>query len=263
MDWSKAKTIFIATFLCLNVFLGYQLYEKQRQSDYNVITQASLEQRLNTQQIEVEIDDPNQAPEGAPPIQGSYRIFDEAQLEEDLERQSPSLLNSITVFSELENPYNLSGANLNVSIEIFLMDYVYNGDEYEMASYSEEDGEIRLYQTYNDRKIDDYEGENHHLILHMSEELQVESYTQRYLDIHDQEEEDREQELLSPYNAIEQLLDSQLLPFNTTVENAELGYYSFVQHDELTQRFVPVWRIQTDDEVYYVNALNGEVQPSS
>ncbi|MGJ9385764.1 hypothetical protein CR203_17270 [Salipaludibacillus neizhouensis] len=266
MDWSKAKTIFIITFLCLNAFLGYQLYEKETQN-YSVAPEASsLQERLIQQRVEIIDDNPEETVQGAP-ISGTYRTFDESFLEENLEDQEADLLNSTTIYSVLENPYKIVDANIDASVEAFLTRHVYNGEEYDFAVYNEEEGKIGLYQTYEGRKIDDYEGDNHHLILDISEDNNVESYTQTYMNIRDQEE-DRKQELLSLYKAVEQVLDASLLSVGTIIEDSELGYYNYNlgEGQRQSQMYAPVWRIKAKDQVYYVDALEGglvEVEPTS
>jgi regulatory protein YycI of two-component signal transduction system YycFG len=260
MDWSKTKTIFIVTFLLLNIFLGYQLYERNKQGEISVLTDPDLQSRLEEEGIEIDIEDAEETVTGAP-VTGTSATFDESYLEENLERQTISLLNSTTAYSELHGPFRLVGANLSATVDAFLQQHVYLGEEYEIAQYNESESFIGLYQTYNGLKIDEYERENFHLVLHLTEDLEIESYVQTYMEI--SEQEGREQDLLSPLKAVERLLDGGYLSANAVIEHAELGYYSLIQPDDNFQVFAPVWRIRVDNEDFFVDALNGEIQSIS
>ncbi|PYZ91768.1 hypothetical protein CR194_19290 [Salipaludibacillus keqinensis] len=260
MDWSKTKTIFILTFLCLNIFLGYQLYEKHNRGNLNFLTEASLQMRLDDNRIEIEIEDAEETIDGAP-ITGTVRPFQEEFFINSLERQTPSVIDETILYSELDSPSPLVSANLRASVEAFLQQYVYHGDEYEFAQFNEQEQYIGLYQTYKGRKIDQYEREDFHLVLHLNEDLEVESYSQKYMSV--SEQEGREQELLSPLKAVERLLNQQYIRQNTVITEAELGYYSRIQLDANFQVFAPMWRIIANDEIFFVDAINGEVQSAS
>ncbi len=43
MEWNKTKTIFIIAFLILDIFLGYQFFEKRSSSEYEVIKNSNVE----------------------------------------------------------------------------------------------------------------------------------------------------------------------------------------------------------------------------
>ena len=45
MDWSKIKTIFILTFLILDVYLLFQFMKIRDANKYEVITEASIEDK--------------------------------------------------------------------------------------------------------------------------------------------------------------------------------------------------------------------------
>src|SRR5437763_15821788 len=52
MDWSKIKTIFIITFLILDVYLLYQFLKIRDANKYEVITEASVEEKLKADEIQ-------------------------------------------------------------------------------------------------------------------------------------------------------------------------------------------------------------------
>ncbi|QKS73089.1 two-component system regulatory protein YycI [Paenalkalicoccus suaedae] len=260
MDWSKTKSIFIVTFFMLNIFLGYQLYEKQAQRQISDLPSWELESQIAEQNIDIQIEDPEETLYGAP-ITAQIRTFQEPFLNQELEDQTITLLNDSIITSELDTPVRLVSSNLRASVEAFLsQNYVLNGDRYEFAAHDEDEGVIGLYQTYDGIKIDQYDRENFHLLLFLNEEGNIDSYQQTYLAI---TEQGAEQELLSPVKVIEVLMRESQLPPNSVVDGAELGYYNRVEIDADFQVYAPVWRIQANDEYYFVDAIRGELQSSN
>ena len=47
MDWSRTKTIFIVTFLMLNIFLTWQLIETNNANKLTMIAEATTQETLN------------------------------------------------------------------------------------------------------------------------------------------------------------------------------------------------------------------------
>lgn len=260
MDWSRTKTIFIVTFMLLNIFLGYQLSEKQNHSNLNDLRPQELESRIEEQNIEIAIDEPDEEVVGAP-ITGVQRTFGEVEvfLDQSLEGQSPELLDSTTIYSELESPYRIGTVNLQTSVGAFMEQYAFRGEEYEVAYYDEEESIIGLYQVFDDKMIDQYVRNNFHVVLNLNENGDIISYTQTYMTIIEQAEE---QELLTPLEVIEILLDDPQVGIGTGTEvtGAELGYYNLMEVEANFQIFAPVWRVEIDEEEHYVNAMTGEIQ---
>ncbi|WML55420.1 hypothetical protein RCG17_13015 [Neobacillus sp. PS3-12] len=51
MDWSKIKTIFILTFLILDVYLFYQFIKIRDNNKYEFATEATFEDKLKADEI--------------------------------------------------------------------------------------------------------------------------------------------------------------------------------------------------------------------
>ena len=51
MDWSKTKSIFIMVFFILDIFLLYQFLEKKDNYQFEYITEATIEDRLQEDEI--------------------------------------------------------------------------------------------------------------------------------------------------------------------------------------------------------------------
>lgn len=257
MDWSKTKTIFIITFLMLNIFLATQLYSKVTGSHMGILSEETLPERLESNRIEIQVDEPEKVEE-ASPITATPRIMVGAMNSGELVRQNAVLIDDMSLYSELDSPYKLVDANLSASVTAFLQQYVYQGERYAIAEYDEENQIIGLLQTHEGRKIDQYDQTEYHLILNVNDEFAVESYEQSALNVNDQ---GRMQELLSPMKVIERLMNKRQIRVNTVIEEAELGYYSSLQVEEADfQVYVPVWRILADEQYFYVDAQKGEIQ---
>ena len=52
MDWSRIKTIFILTFLVLDVYLVYQFMNTRNAAQYEIPKEASLEEKLKNDDIQ-------------------------------------------------------------------------------------------------------------------------------------------------------------------------------------------------------------------
>lgn len=256
MDWSRAKNIFIITFLLLNLFLGYQLMEKRKDSNYNYISRATLQENLEQMNIEVHLDEMDEVI-FASPISGSFYYFNEKLLEERLKNQNFELLTETTLHSKLETPYKLVTVNLPVVVESFVQQNVFRGDEYTFSSYNEEQNYIGLHQTYKGKPVDNNEGSGYHLILYLNDEFEITGYYQTYMEL---EQQGREQELLTPIKAIERLYNEQLIPADTVIDHVKLGYYSHLPPSGNYQVYTPMWQISVNDEFYYVNAIDGAIQ---
>ena len=53
MDWSRAKTIFIITFLLLDIFLIQQLISQRNENTFDTIEETTIDERLEAQNIQV------------------------------------------------------------------------------------------------------------------------------------------------------------------------------------------------------------------
>lgn len=59
MNWSRTKTVFIMTFLLLNLFLGYQLYEVNDENQLSLISGNSTQDRLRENKISIDVELPD------------------------------------------------------------------------------------------------------------------------------------------------------------------------------------------------------------
>ncbi|MBM7095394.1 two-component system regulatory protein YycI [Bacillus sp. H-16] len=260
MDWSRAKTILIVTFFCLNVFLVYQLIEKRSDSSQlGVMAQPSFQDLLQNQNLEIELSDPSRTPTGYH-VTGFPRAFNEEEVKVDYEGQEVEIdRQEYEIVVELEESHRLIPSNLSGSVNAFLGGNLLNGDEYAFGYFNEEEGYIRAFQTHKDELLRYLSGDSH-VKLEVNEDMEIERYSQRYLDLTPQLEQ--EQELISPLQAIEALIEANLVGTDLTIDDddVELGYYNVYQNEVSAPEFyAPMWRIMLDDRYRYVNALDGDV----
>ncbi|CAM3808676.1 two-component system regulatory protein YycI [Alkalicoccus chagannorensis] len=261
MDWSRTKSIFIITFVLLNIFLGYQLTEMQQRQNLAELATPALDSRLEEQRIDIDIDDPDEERSGSP-ITAEVRAFEPVLLNQSLDDQEIDVEDDTTILSQLDDPYPVTMTSIRASVEPFLERFVFRGEEYRVVEYDEDEQEIRLLQEFEGRIIDQYERDDFHLVLHVNDSDEIAAYEQTYLEVTDRGDD---RELLTTMSALEVLLDDNTIGIgtNVAVTEAQLGYYSLMEVDANFQVYAPAWRITIDEEAYYVNAMTGDIQDVS
>ncbi|MFC0561263.1 two-component system regulatory protein YycI [Halalkalibacter alkalisediminis] len=254
MDWSKTKTIFIITFLFINVFLTWQLIETHNVNQISMITEATIQEVLRENNVTIENELPEEDVSGLLVI-GKLLPLPIDQLP-SLEEQDPELVDEHTVLSVLDEPFELPREQGAAPLETFLSTYIFEGDDYRLGDYDSDENRVYLYQVYQEKTA--YTFEDQPLILHLDDQQRVISYQQRFFQFEEQEGEDRE--ILSSLKAIEILLNDQLVRMNQTITNVQFGYYSFFSPTGDVQVFAPMWRVTVDGEIYLVHATGGTVQ---
>ncbi|WP_017725829.1 two-component system regulatory protein YycI [Halalkalibacterium ligniniphilum] len=253
MNWNKAKTIFIITFLFLNVFLTWQLIEKDNANQVSMITEATIQERLDENQVTIAIDLPEVSLPGVHVIGKTIPWTEE--MVANLGNQEVEIKEDGTLVSVLDEPYPLSEENQTMEIQTFLNTYVKNGSEYRIGEWDSNLKQLHLYQNYEGKTTYTYEDDQ--LILQLDDEQQIVGYQQSLLEF---SQHGREHEMLSSLKAIEVLMNDHIIGMNDTITTVEFGYYSFFSPQGDVQVFAPMWRIGVDDEIYLVNAIEWSIQ---
>lgn len=257
MDWSRTKLIFIVTFLVLNLFLGYQLYQKQSENKFEYISESFLEIEDQLSSMNISYPELPEAPKKLTHIIGQTYAFTEDEL---LELKSEGIAyrtvneeqKLIADFSKVMSfSYSYNESDPSSFLEAFTLFH----DDYTLANYlSTEDEELVFIQTYKGRPI--YQKEENtrgQITVTLNEAGNITGFEQTYLDTNEQGDE---QELLSALKAMNQLISNEKLFNNERVTFMELGYYSLVEGK--LQVLAPTWLIEVNgDRHYYVNAVNG------
>ncbi|ADU32530.1 two-component system regulatory protein YycI [Evansella cellulosilytica] len=252
MDWSNTKTIFIIIFLFLNVFLAYQLMEKQQHSHFSELLHESMQELLQ-ENIEINVSNPEEPITGSP-ILGSLQSFNEETLHFDRQIQDIEIFGQM-LSSQLVSPYPLNRDTIELGVETFLQEYVYRGEQYRFHRFDEEDNVIHLQQLYEGNPISNQEQESH-IKLFMNDDFEIQSYQQEYWVI---SEGERQQEILLPLEAIERLYIEGKIPRDTVIDYVELGYYSLLPSIGQNQVYTPMWKVEVNDTFQLVDAIDGSI----
>ncbi|MEH7382023.1 two-component system regulatory protein YycI [Bacillus sp. JJ1533] len=253
MDWSKTKSLFIITFLILNIFLGYQLVQKRDSSQLNVLSELSIDEELAAEEITYEA--LPKEPVELSYISGKVKIFTEEDVK-SLKNQDVNLETAGVLKGKFKDPVKISFTD-QVRIQQFVKDNLLDGEKYTLWSVNEEEGTIVLVQTHNDYKVFGQSLNISGVIyLYVNDDHEVVSYEQTLIpEFIEHELED----LITPKETLENLFKNSHLKSGSHVTKVEIGYYPLVPYSE-SQLLAPTWHVVIDDEVdIYVNAIEGQI----
>lgn len=252
MDWSKIKTIFILTFLILDVYLFYQFIQLRDANKYEFISEASFEDKLKADEIKyVELP--------KVPIKGQYisakpKVFTKKDLAK-LDHQTAYINNGTTIQATLDKPVALGAKVDSIEVSNFLKENVLYGDQYVFWKKDAKKHTITYYQDYENNPF--YKNLSGMITINLNRDNQIFSYQQTYLEGIDKLT--TKEEILPPLKAIELLHQRGLLKPKSKITEVELGYSTLVQLTA-SQVFAPTWRIVVDNKVnFFVNAFEGQI----
>ncbi|MGZ4161288.1 MAG: two-component system regulatory protein YycI [Neobacillus sp.] len=252
MDWSKIKTIFIITFLILDVYLLYQFLKIRDANKYEVITEASVEEKLKADEIQyVEL------PKAV--IKDQYlsakpKLFNKSDISK-LKGQVATVKNGTTIESVLEKPVQISSKFEPADLSNFIKDNLLYGDHYQFWEKSDKLNTITYFQENDNYPF--YKNINGMITFKLNSDDQIVSYEQTYLE--EIEKLTAKEEILPPLKAIETLHQKGLLKPKSKITKIELGYSTLIQL-AASQVLAPTWRFVVDDkESLFVNAFEGQI----
>lgn len=265
MDWSRAKTYLILTFLLLDFALGYQYWRQQTEQAGYVQSfseqLAEIRELLASQKWELRAEVPKATPELAflhvryqsfPLEEWSGWIGEDGKLFYKGPGQVTVELSGKDVRPRPEDDGTADKILSQVNLKIWPKNlYRFDGKI--------QDGEgverIRYLQIY-----DEYPIFSAPLELIVQGE-KVTGYHLTALDVLG--ESGGKKQVISALHALRSLSESmdksERRPDNKIIREIRIGYYSKpFNADEWY--LIPAWRITTDREIYYVNALTGEAE---
>jgi regulatory protein YycI of two-component signal transduction system YycFG len=256
MDWSKIKTIFILTFLVLDIYLMYEFFKLKEASEFEPIAQASLEKQLKNADITFEEPLPKSNPKDrylrAKPVE-----FDIEELEGDtrLEGQEITITEGTTLNSVLDESIKISDKFSPSELSAFIKNRVLFGDQYRFWEKPENSNRITYYQEFEGKMF--YMNLNGELTFYLNDENEIVSYKQTLLTKIESKEES--EKVIQPIKAVETLYKNGSLQPKSKVTNVELGYFTFV-HLSSSQLLTPAWRfVINDEENLFVDAFEGKI----
>ncbi len=254
MDWSRIKTIFILTFLVLDIYLVYQFMNTRDAAQYEIPREAPLEEKLKNDDISY-----GELPEAKNKEQYlsvRAKVFTTEETD-NVKGQSISLGDGTSIEAKFEKPLKLTSKFQPAELSAFIKANIFAGEQYKFWSKNDEAGTITYYQEHDNKTF--YYNSNAKLTFYFNEDLEVTSYKQTYLEIID-ELSDAE-DLLPPLRALETLYKKGLLKPKSKITDFELGYSTLVS---LTASHVvtPTWRVEVNGkENLFVHAFEGRVIP--
>ena len=257
MDWNKTKSIFIIVFAVLNIFL-YWLYLERYNESQNVVflVESSNEEKLEADQISYS-DLPEEV-ESLPYVTGKMKSFVEADVPGSGSTGNVTDDKSLAVtFNE---PMPLGD---NVSTEVlqeFVDETVYKGDNYVLWRIDEKNRQAVFFQEINGRPL--YYSDSGKLTIYWNDDAEVINYEQTIFE--NMEESEQQKTLIPAIQAIHTLYQKRLLPTNTEIDSAAIGYSEYVTVSEETQMFLPTWHIKATledgtQQEFFVNAVKDGV----
>lgn len=244
MDWSRAKSILILTFVVLNLFLATQLIQSMRQKpkivNTNQVTEQQVSQLLKENKIQYVTNDnpyPNQV---------------EVYQAEITQLDSPWKQNEEGIFVKTYSPAH-SFKN-DQELNQFLQSEIPFFSDYQLESRSSK--KIIFLQRVNDQLI--YDGK---IEVHLSSPGKIQSIRV----IHYSLKKLSPVKLIDPTIALYRLITNWGPPENTVISEAELGYRAkaYIGPGE-AYILIPYWRFKSGQVAVYINAtqrgLNEDVE---
>lgn len=259
MDWSKIKTIFIISFLILDIYLVYEFFKIEVIDEYEIQTESSLEDLIKASEIEFEV---AQLPAGN---QEEYYLkaksgdFKSSDLERALfADQEIEIISDTILKSKLDKPYKIKERFDPSQLSSFIKTNVLYGENYRFWSKDDKERTITYYQQYKGKPF--YKNAQGRLIFFYNEDHEIIGYEQTYLT--EIEELQEAKKIIPPLKAVETLIHGGQLESKSKITKVELGYYTLVPLEDIKQTQVmnPTWCFVVNDEkVLFVNAFEGKV----
>jgi regulatory protein YycI of two-component signal transduction system YycFG len=254
MDWSKIKTIFIITFLVLDVYLLYQFLKIRDANKYEIMSDASFEEKLKAAEITF-----GELPKTL--IKAKYlgatpKVFTAEDTKKLTGQRIASKEPSTVLIANLEKPLQLSSKFEPAELTAFLKGHVLYGDQYQFWEKNDKQQTITYFQQYDNLPL--YHNINGMISFKFNVKNQVVAYQQSYLEGIEGMAAKKE-EILSPLKVIETLHQKGLLKPKSKITKVELGYSTLIQL-AASQVLAPTWRFEVNGkESLFVNAFEGQI----
>lgn len=257
MQWSQIKTLFILSFLVLNIYLLIQYIDKQERADVGVLSsqEASIEEQLESENItleDVEVDITEDTY-----ISVAQHTFTDEEKERlaNLPDQRPVIFDDRFIVSALEEPVAIPAAALREDINNIIGNQIPFSEFYRFGGWNEEMNVLLFFQETRDRPI--YFNAYALLMVYLNEDNEMIYYTQSRLA--EPEQQEGLKSLTQPIQAIGTLYNRNLLYSDDVVNQVELGYHTRIPLANGQQVFAPTYKITVSEERdYFVNAIEGQ-----
>src|SRR5690625_4171703 len=258
MQWGKIKTLFILSFLILNIYLLVQLLEKQEDADKDILerSESTIEEQLKEDQIVIPELPEEQAKE--PYISVKEKVFEEEDFHkyDGFKDQRTVIVDKTLVVSAFKKPKKFPSDASKETIDNFAKKNFAFPDDYVYWNWNKEANVLIFFQVKNDRPV--YYNQNGMIVIYLNDDDEMEFYTQTMLG-----EEDARQDkssLIKPIKAIEILYNANELWTGEEITKVDIGFHTRAPKPSGVEVFVPEWKVTVNDERdYFVNAIEGWV----
>lgn len=260
MQWGHIKTLFILSFLLLNIYLVSAFIDRQQEIGYLDSQELPIEDQLASEEITYEdvssIDEMQMAYISV--IQRDLTVEDMEELA-DLEEQTTEVFQDNIIISELEESIPLSKEMTAEELESNVLPKVLYGEEYTYWNWDEEVNVVVFFQEKEDSTI--YFNENGLLIGFLNEDGELTHYAQTILG--ESEVQGELVQLNQPVQVIGQLYNANYLNRGDEITDMKIGYYSRITAEGI-QVFAPTWNVEiNEEENQFVNAAEGVIYESN
>jgi regulatory protein YycI of two-component signal transduction system YycFG len=239
MDWGRAKTILILSFLFLNMILGYQLWTgKSKQTELASDT-TSLVEELNQVLRSKNIRLAEDLPKDVPKLKEITVKFDDSfRASETISLHNPTTMTSILA----------KGADKDTQGRMEIPKI----EKYQFDPITSHDGVFILNQMYETLPMFEVKVELNET------EGKITSYRQAYVEVESGGDQ-KEQKVIPAQLAVRSLVENYLME-GSVITDIRLGYHGQLYNSQ-TQYMVPSWRVAVgNNDIYYVQAFNGAVE---
>ncbi|RDW16764.1 two-component system regulatory protein YycI [Oceanobacillus chungangensis] len=260
MQWGHIKTLFILSFLILNIYLLIQFIEKQDEADYGILDNQELtfKDQLKAENIKIPNLETGQIEKDSY-ISVSQKILSEADLEPLKAKKglSTEVIDNYFLVSQLEDPIPVTEETSDIISEL-VKSYVLFPDHYTYWGWNKELNVLIFFQKINDRPV--YFNSNGLVLAFLNGSNEITHLTQSVLG--EAEPQGELQTLIQPLFSVEALYNRSFLTANEEVtDDVVLGYYARLVA-EGNQVFAPTWKVTVKGESsgernYFVNAIEG------
>lgn len=256
MQWDQIKNLLIVSFLILDVYLFVQFLDKKEQADIGILEQhtSSIEEQLKDDRITYEPLPVEEYEETF--ISVKQHEFTEADLKAQGKgkKQKTNIVDNKLIVSKVDERISFSESATKKQIMNTFSDLVYFAEEYTFWNWNTEKNVLIFFQNKFDRPV--YYNQGGVVLLFLNEDNEVDYYLQSMLG--DAESLAEKRELMSSMQAIETLYRADELPYESHIDNVNIGFHTRVPFESDVQVFAPIWKVQVNGEKdYFINAIEG------
>jgi len=257
MQWGHIKTLFILSFLILNIYLVSAFIDRQQDIGYLDNQELPIEDQLAAENITYNIDTDVTESTYISVTQRVLSVDELAELK-GFEGQTSEVINESFIATKIDSPVSVPKDVQKQEIENIVQTNVLYGEEYLLWNWNEELNVLVFFQKKDERTI--YYNENGLLLVYLNEDNEMTHYTQTVLG--KAEVQGDPVALNQPIQVIGTLFKGNYLNRDDVVNDVKLGYYSRIAAEGI-QVFAPTWRVTVNEERdHYVNAIEGIVYES-